>query len=132
MNGAIINLGGEKYETKVPRVNDFKQVFSKYLKYRKVEDLGIIKTIALINDFESKANQVEKSVLDATHEDITLLLALKELYYDRLEPVNLYCPECSKEEGRGKVTVSVNSLIVDFFRDICYNSPIDATKVLFK
>ena len=133
MGGAIINLGGEKFETFVPRVKDFLKVFEKYLVYRKVEDLGMIKTIALIKDFESHGNLVEDKVLGATHEDITLLLALRDLYYDRVENINIVCPECSKNQERRKlVTVSVDSLIVDFFRDLCNNSPIDATKIVFK
>ena len=130
----IIELGGEKFETYVPKVKDFLKVFEKYLTYRKVEDLGMIKTIALIKEFnENKANLVEQKVLGATHEDITLLLALRDLYYDRVENINIICPECSKKQERRKlVAVSVDSLIVDFFRDLCNNSPIDATKVLFK
>ena len=133
MNGAIIELGGEKFETYVPRVRDFLKVFEKYLMYRKVEDLGMIKTIALIKEFENRGNLVEQKVLGATHEDITLLLALRDLYYDRVENINVVCPECSKKQERRKlVAVSVDSLIVDFFRDLCNNSPIDATKVLFK
>jgi endogenous inhibitor of DNA gyrase (YacG/DUF329 family) len=136
MAGAIIELGGNKYETFVPTLRDFLRVFEKYLKYRKVEDLDIIKTIALIKNFENNGNQVETSVLEATHEDITLLLALKDLYYERIEPINVYCPNCNKDikdkERRKSVAVSVDSLIVDFFRDLCDNSPIDATKVLFK
>ena len=133
MNGAIIELGGEKFETCVPTVRDFLKVFEKYLTYRKVEDLGMIKTIALIKGFENQGNLIEQKVLGATHEDITLLLALRDLYYDRVENISVVCPECSKNQERRKlVTVSVDSLIVDFFRDLCNNSPIDATKILFK
>lgn len=135
MNGAKIELGGHSYETIVPTVREFGRVFSKYLTYRKITDLKMIKTIALIKDFEMRANQVEEDVLGATHNDITLLLALRDLYYDQLEPITLYCPECNKgldkSERRG-VTVSVESLIVDFFRDLYVNCPIDGSKILFK
>ena len=69
------------------------------------------------------------------HKDITLLLALKELYNNRLEPIEVYCPNCNNdkniEERRG-ITVSVESLIVDFFREICNNCPLDGSKILFK
>ena len=135
MEGAVIELGGHKYETIVPTVREFFKVFEKYLKYRKIEDLDIIKTIALIKDFDIKGNQVEADVLGAMHKDITLLLALKELYNNRLEPIEVYCPNCNNdkniEERRG-ITVSVESLIVDFFREICNNCPLDGTKILFK
>lgn len=135
MNGAVIELNGHKYETIVPTTRDFLSVFERYLRYRKVTDLGMIKAIALINDNNYEADQIEKDVLGAKHEDITLLLALRELYYERLEPIEVYCPDCNKglkrEERRG-ISVSVNSLIGDFFREICNNSPIDGSKILFK
>ena len=132
MDGAVINLGGNKYDVKVPTVRDFLKVFDVYLRYRKINDLKMIKTIAMISGFDTQANQIEHDVLEATHEDITLLLALQELYYDRTEPINLVCQAC-KEDGReASVAVSVESLTVDFFRDICKNCPIDGTKILFK
>ena len=135
MEGAVIELGGHKYETIVPTVREFFKVFEKYLKYRKIEDLDIIKTIALIKDFDIKGNQVEADVLGAMHKDITLLLALKELYNNRLEPIEVYCPSCNNDkniEERRSITVSVESLIVDFFREICNNCPLDGSKILFK
>lgn len=135
MNGAKIELGGHEYETIVPTWNDFMKVFKLYLKFRKITDLKMIKTIALIKDFDLQGNQVEQDVLGAKHSDITMLMALRELYYDRLEPVQVFCPDCNKDkkpEERRSVAVSVDSLIVDFFRDIYVNCPIDGTKILFK
>lgn len=135
MEGSFIELGGHKYETIVPTVRDFLRVFKKYLVYRKIEDLQMIKTIALIKEFDVMGNQVESDVINATHGDITLLLALRDLYYDRVEPINVYCDVCNAEksfEERRSVAVSVDSLIVDFFREICINNPIDGSKILFK
>ena len=135
MNGAYIELGGHKYETIVPTLQDFMKVFQTYLRFRSVQDLKMIKTIALVKDFDYQGNQIENDVLGAKHEDITLLLALRDLYYDRLEPINLYCPECNKgkkPKERREIAVSVESLTVDFFRDICKYSPIDGSKILFK
>lgn len=132
MNGAKIELGGHKYDTIVPTVNDFMKVFNVYLRYRKITDIKMIKTIALMKDFDYQGNQIEHDVLEATHSDITLLMALRDLYYDRLEPVEVQCPECAKNGERRIVAVSVDSLIVDFFRELYINSPIDGTKILFK
>lgn len=135
MNGAKIKLNNHDYETIVPTVNDFMKVFNVYLRYKKITDLKMIKTIALIKDFDFKSNQIERDVLGAKHSDITLLMALRELYYDRVEPIEIYCPECNKNakpEERRSVAVSVESLIVDFFRDLYINSPIDGSKILFK
>ncbi len=133
MKGARINLGGHVYETIVPTVNEFLKVFDRYLRYRSVTDLKMIKTIALIKG--DYANQIEDDVLGAKHSDITLLMALRDLYYDRLEPIEVYCPECNRDkkgEERRSVAVSVDSLIVDFFRELYINSPIDGSKILFK
>lgn len=132
MNGCLIEINGHKYETIIPTMKDFLKVFELYLKYKKTDDLKLIKTVALIKDFEYQGNQVENDIFGATHEDITLLLALRELYYDRLEPIEIICPECKKEGKEEIVAVSVDSLIVDFFRDLCINSPIDGSKILFK
>ena len=135
MNGAKIKLGSNEYETIIPTVNDFMKVFKIYLKYRKIQDLKMIKTIALIKGFENNGNQIEDDVLNATHSDITLLMALRDLYYDRVEPIELYCSHCNSgkaPEERRSVAVSVDSLITDFFRELFINSPIDGTKILFK
>lgn len=135
MEGAKIELNHHSYETIVPTVRDFLKVFEIYLRYRKISDLKMIKTIALIKNFDYEGNQIENDVLGATHSDITLLLALRELYYDRLEPIEMFCPDCNKgkkKEERRSLAVSVESLIVDFFRDLCDNSPIDGSKILFK
>jgi len=130
MEGAQIRLGDRSYDTIVPTVKDLEEVMGMYIRYRKITDIRLIKTISLIKNFKIAANQIEKDVLEATHSDITLLLALQELYFDRLEGVELSC-SCNKE-GRGSMTVSVDSLIVDFFRDILNNCPINESKILFK
>jgi len=139
MNGAIIELNNHKYDVVVPTMRDFKKVFDLYLRYKKINDLKMIKTIAMIGDFNLNGNQIENDVLGATHQDITLLLALRELYYDRVEPIEVYCPNCTSVEDDGQggkrrksLAVRVDSLIVDFFRELCNNSPIDAAKILFK
>lgn len=106
------------------------KVFNVYLRYKKITDLNLIKTISLIKEFESRANQVEDDVLHATHNDITLLMALRDLYFNRSEPIKVSCSNC-REEG-GKVMVAVDSLITDFFRSLRINCPIDGTKILFK
>lgn len=136
MEGAVINLNGRSYETIVPTVNEFMRIFQRYLVYRKFEDLNLIKTIALIKDSDLHGNQVEDDVINAKHDDITVLLALRDLYYDRVEPIKVECPECNKdiknEEERRYMTVSVSDLIVDFFREIIQYNPIDENKIQFK
>lgn len=132
MEGAQIRLGERAYETIIPTVREFLDVFNTYLRYRTVDDLKMIKIISLIKNFKVAGNQIEKDILGATHSDITLLMALYELYFDRLEGIEVTCPNCVKEGRRGVVTMSVDSLVVDFFRDLYNNCPIDQSKILFK
>ena len=80
MNGAFIELGGHRYETIVPTVREFMKVFQTYLRYRTVTDLKMIKTIALIKDFDYQGTQIEKDVLGATHSDVTLLFSFYVTY----------------------------------------------------
>ena len=135
MNGARIKLNDNIYDTIVPTWKDFWKVFRVYMQYKKVQDLKMIKTISLIKDFDSRPSEVERDVLEATHSDITLLMALRDLYFDHLEPIPVFCPKCNeglKPSERRSVAVGVNNLIVDFFRDLYINSPIDESKIVFK
>lgn len=135
MNGAVISVNGNNYDISVPRVKDFLKVFEKYLIFKKIKNLDMIKIISLVSNSEFQLNQIEEDFINATHEDITLLMMLKDIYFDRVEPIELFCPNCNKgksaEERRG-ITISVNSLVVDFFREIFNNCPVDGSKILFK
>lgn len=135
MNGARVKLGEHTYDTIVPTVKQFLDVFKVYLRYKKITDIKMIKTIALFANFDYQGNQIENDVLGATHSGITLLLALRDLYYDRLEPIELYCPECNKDkkpEERRSIVVSVESLITSFFPALISNSPISGAEIIFK
>lgn len=134
MNGATVILGGSKYDISVPTVRDFLKVFAVYLRYKKIEDINIIKTLALFTQYDMRANEIEDKVLNAHHKDITLLMALRDLYCNRLEPIEIYCPDCNpthSEEKGGYMTVSAESLTVDMFQ-LYKSSPIDGSEILFK
>lgn len=136
MNGARIELNGHTYDANLPTVDYFMDVLNTVLRYNQIQDLNIIKTLSLVGDFTKEPNKIQDDVLGATHSDITLLIALRNIYFNRVDPVEVFCPKCnedvSSDEERRSETVSVDSLIVDFFRDICVNSPIDGSKILFK
>lgn len=134
MGGANIVFGnGHRYNTVIPTVREFFRTLDRYIRFKKIEDIRLIKTISLIQG--EYPNQIEDDVLQAKHSDITMLLALYELYFDRVEPIEVHCPECEKEknpEERRGIAVSVDTLIADFFREICVNCPIDGDKILFE
>lgn len=136
--GAEVELNGGIYNITAPTVNDFIDVFGNYLRSRKISDLDTIKIISLFKEFNTRPNVMEHAVMNSMYDNITLLLALKDLYFNRTEPIIITCDECSSnndeegcEEG-GSVTVSVNDLIVDFFREIIINNPINENKIKFK
>lgn len=130
MNGAQIMLSGKKYDIRIPTVQNLLKVFDVFKRYSRVNDLKMMKTLSLFEEFDTRSQQIEKDVLGATREDITLLLALRELYFDRVEPIIAYCPKCDKE--RRGMTISVDSLVVDFFQSVCLNSKFDGSKIIFK
>lgn len=129
MEGAEIELNGNTYNIKPPTVREFENVFQKFLRYRKIDNLDTIKLISLIEEFHTNPNKVEDVVFNATHEGITMLMALKELYFDRVEPIELSCKHC--KEGRYQ-TVRVNDLIVDFFREIIQHNKLTSNQIKFK
>ena len=120
----------EKDKIRVPTVANLLKVFDIFKRYSRVNDLKMMKTLALFEEFDTKSQEIEKDVLGATREDIILLLALQELYFDRVEPIKAICPKCDKE--RRGMAISVNSLVVDFFQSLTLNSKFDGTKIVFK
>lgn len=135
LEGADVEINGKVFSIKPPTVKEFLNVFDKYLRYRKIEDLDTIKLISLVSEFDNNPNAVENIISSATYEGITMLLMLKELYFDRVEPIEISCPHCNegrKEEERRYQTVRIDKLIVDFFRDISENNRLDPNKIKFK
>ena len=62
MNGALVELGGHKYDVAVPTVKDLLRVFDVFKKFGRVSDLKMMKTISLFKDFDTKSQQIEKDV----------------------------------------------------------------------
>jgi hypothetical protein len=135
MEGAVVEINGREYNIKPPTVREFERVFDKYLRYRKIDNIDTIKLISLVQEFDSNPNSVEDTIVNASYEDITMLMALKDLYFDRVEPITVYCQNCykgkDKKERRG-LTVRINELIVDFFREIPRYNKLTSDKIKFK
>lgn len=132
MEGGYIELFHNKYEYEVPTIEKFMSVFSNYLRCRTLDNLDLIKLISMLKEFHVYPNRVENLVLNAKYDDISALLALKELYIDKVKPIEVHCPVCDKKKERRSMTVSANGLIVDFFREIIKYNPISSTKIQFK
>lgn len=135
MEGAVVNIDGKTFNIKPPTVREFENVFGNYLRVRKIKDLDTIKLISLVQEFNMNPNGIEDTILNAKYEDITMLMALKDLYFNRVEPVNISCDTCNKGKSdteRRYMAVGVNNLIVDFFREIPRYNPVGPNKIEFK
>jgi hypothetical protein len=96
------------------------KVFDNYLRYRTIDDLDLIKLISMINEFHVYPNRIENLVLNARYDDITALLALKELYLEKVKPIELYCPICNKGlKGEIKEGMS-GSLLIGRKKLLCW------------
>lgn len=131
----VVNLSGKDYGISVPTMEEFMAVASKYVKYKKVADIDVIKLISLFEEFESKPNEIERSVLNANYEDISVLKLLEELYFERIKPIETYCKHCSEkvqESERRLISVGVDALTDNFLPRLIKNNPITEGKILFK
>lgn len=133
IEGCSISLGGTEYGVKLPTMSEFFKVFNNYRRIKKTTDMRLIKLIAMFTDATRYPNAYEDLVIKAQYEDLVALTMLYDLYYELLEPITVYCPECNEgiedpSKMRGMV-VEIESLTANFFRDILINNRLDKSKV---
>lgn len=119
-------LGGFKYKIRVPKVSDFLEVINKYNLYQKVSDVDVVKIISMFAEFKTMPNDIERAVLNASRDEISILYSVENRYLDSVESIKVKCSNCDKHGG---MTVGVGSLIVDMFRDVLLNNPVDESKI---
>jgi hypothetical protein len=96
LGGLTINFSGQLMYVRLPKVDEFMNIFTNYRVYKKVTDMRIIKLIALFEQSQMYLQRVENLVVNATHKDIATLIMLEQLYYDFIDPIELHCDQCSK------------------------------------
>lgn len=96
LGGLTITFNGSQFYVRLPRVDEFMNIFANYRLYKKVTDMRIIKLIALFEQSQMYLQRVENMVVNATHKDIATLIMLEQLYYDFIDPIELHCDQCSK------------------------------------
>lgn len=121
-----VELGGFKYDVKVPTISTFLEVLNKYALYKKSDNVDVVKLISLFPEFASSPNDIENAVLNATRKDISILYLLEVSYLNSMEPLKKICTKCKNEGG---MMIGISSLIIDMFRDILFNSHIDEDEV---
>ena len=159
LNGLDVKFHGERHILRMPKVKQFLRIFSAYRRYKKVSDMNIIKLIALFENTETELQRYETMVVNAVHQDITVLVHLSNYFYKVIEPVTCICKECERnfqrlkmlkmEEVRGRneldaeirlnelqqsryegEAVSIDYLIANFFRAIVDCNGLDKNQIL--
>lgn len=100
LDGLRVKFSDNVFTFRMPTVKQFMEVFSKYRFYRKVTDLRIIKLISLFKETEMYHQKVENLVVNATYDDVALLVMLESLYFRTVEPINATCEDCKKKYSR--------------------------------
>ena len=151
LNGLTVELRGDDHDVSMPTVTQFMKIFSKYKMSRKTTDMNLIKLIALFEDAEAQLPMYDDMVKNAIHQDMVVIVALNDAYYKRVEPLYCECGECKRnfdrlkflkmetikaeneldaqarlkelEESKyGGITVGIDNLIVNLFREIIENN----------
>lgn len=159
LNGLSVDFEGSYHAVRMPTVQQFMQIFSKYRLYKKVTDMRIIKLIALFEQTEIYLQKYETMVINATYQGVALLTMLDNLYYKVVEPLRGNCRECQSkfenlkllkleqlelsdnEEDKalykaisetkyGGMAIGIDSLIANFFRDVVENNRLADAQVV--
>ena len=131
--GFIVEFNGKRREVRMPTMAEFMVVFNNYRRYRRVTDMKLIKLISLFKDAMTYQQMIEEDVVNATYDDITLLAALDQIYFNTLNSVTCYCPKCNldvePDKKRG-MEVSIESLISNLFRGVIENNRLTTSKIV--
>lgn len=133
IEGRCIELGGKYYDIKLPTVKEFLNVLRNYRRYKKLSDIRLIQSISIFPEAVKYPNKYESLVVNAQYADIAALTMLHSLYFDPIEPLVVYCPNCNEgivepKNMRG-MEVGIDSLASNFFRDILINNKFDKSKI---
>jgi len=128
-----VKLNGRWRAIGPPTIREFLSVLNLYIRVQKVKDLDMVKLLSLFREFQMDPNTLERDILEAEGDDVTLLTLLSELYFSVVQPVKTTCLSCNKETGeRRDLAIGINSLIANFFREVIDNNPITTDKILFE
>lgn len=133
--GFEITFASKVRELVVRTVDEFIQIATRYINNKDNNSLKIIRLISLFKDYDRSPNDVENMVVNATHDDITTLQKLDDLYFKKLKPVKTFCHQCNEgkpESERRHLLVDIDSIIDNPFRDILENCISSANEVLFE
>jgi phage FluMu protein Com len=151
INGLQVKFHGAYHNVRIPTVEEFMNIFTKYRRYKRNTDLRIIKLISLFEEAQVYTQQFEQLVVTSTGPDISVLAMLEDLYLDLIQPIDAVCPRCVEtyeltEEDKeqptqvqeeikrkhGGIAVGIDSLAADFFQDLLKNNQLSQQDVLLR
>lgn len=95
-NGFSVGFGDSRYKVRMPTVDEFMSVFSKYRVYKRVSDMRIIKLISLFEYSMTYLQRIEALVVNSTHRDIAVLITLDKIFFNFIQPIHLHCDRCAE------------------------------------
>jgi hypothetical protein len=130
LNDIEIVLNNVKVNLRLRTVDEFLTIAANYLRSKTITDVNLIKLISLIKEYDLRPNDAEALITNASHEDISTLVVLKDLYFQKLTPIRFECSSCSSDNS--KHLISLENLKIDPFRSIIENNPLATNKKLLE
>lgn len=94
--GFQVLFGGQYQTVRMPTISQFMTIFSKYRAYKKISDLRIIRLISLFEQSLMYLQRIESQVINATYDDIGVLMMLDSIYFNFIKPYKIICNTCVK------------------------------------
>jgi len=165
LSGISVEFNGNYHNVSMPNVKQFMNIYSNYKYHKKAADLHMIKLVALFEDAVNPKRHLphlyEEMVVNATYQDIAVLVMLDNAYYRCVKPVTCICEECKRNFDRLKymkieavieqdgldkeerireleeseykgVAIGIGNLIVNFFRDVVENNRLTDAQIVFR
>lgn len=97
INGCEINIFGGSFGIRIPTIEQFIAILNNYRRYKTLANEQIIKMISLFKDSDIYTQKMENLVVNATYEDVYMLMLIENEYLKCVEPIKVNCEECRKK-----------------------------------
>lgn len=120
-----VELNGEVLEYRCPSLEEFDKILTKMTKFRKTDEIRLIKLVSMFPKFNELPSKIESSVLEAVGEDIVVLSTLESMYLDSKVDIDYKCSQCKG----GDWSMGVNSLIDNVFLSLVLSTESTESKI---
>lgn len=120
-----VELNGELLEYRCPSLEEFDKILTKMTKFRKTDEIRLIKLVSMFPKFNELPSKIESSVLEAVGDDIVVLSTLESMYLDSKVDIDHKCNQCKG----GDWSMGVNSLIDNVFLSLVLSTESTESKI---